>query len=101
VVSSGPDARRKPEQAIFLLVNSFRTIGRGGAREPYYSSPVAADGKVYFLSEGCKFTVLRAMAEREVLAVNDLEDACYATPAIADSRLYVRTRSFLYCFGKR
>ena len=75
--------------------------GWEGAREPYYSSPVAAGGKVYLLSEGCKLTVLNAIAQWEVLAVNDLEDSCYATPAIADSRLYVRTRSFLYCFGKR
>jgi outer membrane protein assembly factor BamB len=79
----------------------FKQARLDGAREPYYSSPVAADGKVYLLSEGCKLTVLKAIAEWEVLAVNDLEDACYATPAIADSRLYVRTRSFLYCFGQR
>ncbi len=39
-------------------------------------------------------------AEWELLAVNDLGEDCYATPAIADGRIYIRTRSALYCFGK-
>jgi outer membrane protein assembly factor BamB len=71
-----------------------------GALDRYWSSPVAGDGKVYVLSEAGKLTVLRAGAEWEVLAQNDLEDTCFATPAIGDSRLYVRTRSALYAFGK-
>ena len=69
--------------------------------EHYWASPVAADGKVYMLSEGCKLTVLKAGPKLEILATNDLDDGCFATPAIADSRIYLRTRSALYCFGKK
>ena len=72
-----------------------------GALDTYYASPVAADGKVFTLSESCKLGVLEAGREWRVLAVNDLKDECWATPAIAESRLYVRTESALYCFGKR
>jgi len=32
--------------------------------------------------------------------VNAMDDECFATPAIADGRIYIRTRSALYCFGK-
>jgi outer membrane protein assembly factor BamB len=71
-----------------------------GAMEPYWSSPVAGDGKIYVLSESGKLTVLRADADWQVLAQNDLEDTCFSTPAIGDSRLFVRTNSALYCFGK-
>jgi hypothetical protein len=71
-----------------------------GALDQYWSSPVAGDGKIYMLSEACKLTVLRAGADWEILAQNDLEDTCFSTPAIGDSRLYVRTRSALYAFGK-
>jgi hypothetical protein len=53
------------------------------------------------LSQACKLTVLKAGGEWETLAVNDLDDVCFSTPAIADSRLYLRTESALYCFGKR
>jgi outer membrane protein assembly factor BamB len=71
-----------------------------GALDRYWASPVAGDGKVYLLSESGKLTVLRAGEQWDTMAVNDLEDTCFSTPAIADSRLYVRTRSALYCFGK-
>jgi hypothetical protein len=71
------------------------------AIEHYWSSPVAGDGKVYMLSEMCKLTVLRAGEKLAILATNDLDDHCFATPAIADSRIYLRTRSALYCFGSK
>jgi outer membrane protein assembly factor BamB len=71
-----------------------------GAADRYFSSPVAADGKVFIVSQSGIVTVLRAGGEQEILAVNQLDDECYAAPAIANGRIYVRTRSALYCFGK-
>jgi outer membrane protein assembly factor BamB len=71
-----------------------------GAIDKYFSSPVAADDKVYLIGEGGAVSVLKAAAEWEVLVVNELDDECFATPAIADSHIYIRTRSALYCFGK-
>ena len=38
-------------------------------------------------------------SELEVLEVNTLGEAVYATPAIAPSRLYIRTVEHLYAFG--
>jgi len=38
--------------------------------------------------------------DREVLAVNDLGEECYAAPAVADGRIHIRTRSSLYSFGR-
>ena len=71
-----------------------------GAIDKYFSSPVAADDKVYLIGEAGAVSVLKAAGEWEVLAVNELDDECFATPAIADGRIYIRTRSALYCFGK-
>ena len=71
-----------------------------GAIDKYFSSPVAADDKVFLIGQGGQVSVLKAAGEWEVLAVNELDDECYATPAIADGRLYIRTRSALYAFGK-
>ena len=70
------------------------------AIEKYWASPVAADGKLYTVSEGCAVSVLKPGHQWEVLAVNRLDDQCFATPAIADGRIYLRTMSTLYCFGK-
>lgn len=70
-----------------------------GAVDNYYASPVAGDGKIFMASELGKIAVLDPAGGLEIMAVNDLDDLVYATPAIADDRIYLRTRSALYCFG--
>ena len=72
-----------------------------GALDKYYSSPVGADGKVYMMSQSGQATVLKAGGQWEILASHDFEDEVYATPAIVDNRIYVRTRNTLYCFEDR
>ena len=72
-----------------------------GAIDKYFSSPVGADDKVFLIGEGGAVSVLKAAGDWEILAVNNLDDECFATPAIADSRIYLRTSSALYCFGKK
>ncbi len=71
------------------------------AIDKYWSSPVMGDGKIYLVNEACAVTVVKPGAEWEVLAVNQLEDRCIATPAIADGRLFLRTGRHLYAFGYR
>jgi outer membrane protein assembly factor BamB len=71
-----------------------------GAIDKYFASPVAADDKVYLIGQAGQVSVLKAMGEWEVLGVNEMDDEVYATPAIADGRIYIRTRSALYSFGK-
>ena len=69
------------------------------ALEEYYASPVAADGKVFVVSASGKVTVLKADAQWEIIATNDLDEEVWATPAIAGKNLYIRTRNSLYSFG--
>ncbi|HEX3227697.1 MAG TPA: hypothetical protein VHQ95_01960, partial [Pyrinomonadaceae bacterium] len=71
-----------------------------GAIDKYFASPVAADDKVFLIGQAGQVSVLKAAGEWEVLKVNELDDEVYATPAIADGRIYIRTRSALYSFGK-
>jgi outer membrane protein assembly factor BamB len=68
------------------------------ALDKYYASPVGADGKVYMISQLGKATVLQAGAQWNILATHDFGEEVYATPAIVDNRLYIRTRNMLYCF---
>ena len=67
----------------------------------YFSAPVAADDKIFVTSEEGKLTVLRAGPNWKVLATNDMGDSCYATPAIVNGKIYVRTTATLYCFAER
>ncbi|MBU0639085.1 MAG: PQQ-binding-like beta-propeller repeat protein [Planctomycetes bacterium] len=69
-------------------------------RANYTASAVAACGKVYFTSEDGDVHVLSAGNDYELLATNAMGETCMATPAIADGRLFIRTRSQLYCIGK-
>jgi outer membrane protein assembly factor BamB len=74
-------------------------LGRLPGGGNYYSSPVAGDGKVYFLNETGQLAVISASPQWEVLATADFGEDTYATPAIVDGRIYLRTAGHLYCFG--
>jgi outer membrane protein assembly factor BamB len=65
-------------------------IGAGGSG--FSSSPVAADGKIYFASEFGDVHVIKAGPEFEELAVNELDEIHMSTPAISDGVLFFRTR---------
>jgi outer membrane protein assembly factor BamB len=77
----------------------FKQARVTGALGQYWSSPVAGDGKIYISNQEGKVTVLKAAAQWEILAINDLEDDIFSTPAIQDGRIYLRARGTLYCFA--
>jgi len=86
--------------ALDSATGSVHKQGRlPGAIDSYYSSPVAADNKIYVASETGKVSVIQPGPQWESLAVNDMEEPCYASPAIAEGRIYLRTAGWLYCFG--
>jgi outer membrane protein assembly factor BamB len=65
------------------------------------SSPIAtADGRVYVASAG-KSYVLKAGPTADILAVNDLGDSGPASPAVADGRLFLKGRKWLFCIGSK
>jgi outer membrane protein assembly factor BamB len=56
----------------------------------FFASPVAGDGKVYFVSETGESYVMRAGRKAEVLAKNELAERFLASPAIAGGTIYLR-----------
>jgi outer membrane protein assembly factor BamB len=74
--------------------------GRTGAMGYYYSSPIAADNRIYVASEEGVVVVLDGGEELKVLARNKLEGQIMATPAIVGGKIYVRTENSLYAFGR-
>ena len=67
----------------------------GTGRTGFSASGIASGGKLYFTSEEGQVHVLKAGAEFEVLAVNDMGETCMATPALSRGVLYFRTRDHL------
>jgi outer membrane protein assembly factor BamB len=73
---------------------------RLGAAGPYFSSPIAAHGRIYIASGKGVITVFAAGDTLQVLARNNLEESIFATPAVVDNKLYVRTVKHMYAFGE-
>ena len=71
-----------------------------GAAGNYYASPVAAGDKILFATTAGKVAVIAAGEKLDVLAVNDLGEGIFATPAVDQERIYLRTDKALYCFGE-
>jgi outer membrane protein assembly factor BamB len=65
----------------------------------YYSSAVAVGGKLFVASQKGVVLVIAPGDKLEVLARNDLREQIFATPAIMDGVLYVRTSGALCAFG--
>ncbi len=67
----------------------------------FSASPVAAQGRIYFASEDGQVIVIRAGRKFEVLATNDMDEVCMATPALSGNLLLVRTKTHLYALRNR
>lgn len=72
----------------------------GTGRTGFTSSPVAADGKVYFASEDGDVYVIQAGPQFKVLATNSMGEICMATPGISRGVLYYRTKEHLVAIGR-
>ena len=66
----------------------------------YTASPVAGDGKVYFVSEDGETIVVAAGRTPRILARNRLNARQLASPAIAGGRVFIRSDDALYAIGK-
>ncbi|HWB08520.1 MAG TPA: PQQ-binding-like beta-propeller repeat protein [Pirellulales bacterium] len=72
--------------------------GRLHGTKNYYASPVAGDGKLYLVDEQGELSVVSSEGRWQLLSSADFGENVYATPAIVDGRIYLRTVGHLYCF---
>ena len=74
-----------------------------GARVPkptmFLASPVAFEGKLFLTSEEGDTYVIKAGPKYEVLRTNSLGEAVYASPAIADGKVFIRGEKNLFAIG--
>lgn len=67
----------------------------------YKASPLAAEGRIYFLNMQGVCTVVAADDRFEKLAENKLDDDTTASPAVAAGRVYIRGKKHLYAIEKK
>jgi len=77
------------------------TIYTKRLKNKYHASPVYAGGLVYFASVKGETLVLKAGRTPEIMAENQLPGEIYATPAIVQNSLIIRTESTLYRIGEK
>jgi len=65
----------------------------------YSASPIWAEGRIYFLSEKGQTTVIEAGPEFKVLAENELNEKCCASPAVSNKQIFIRSEHNLFCIG--
>ena len=86
-----------------LSAESGELVEKGrleAAVDNYFASPVGGDGKVYILSESGILTVLAEGEGFEPIHSVDFDSPCYATPALVDNRVWLRTQDRMFCFGE-
>ena len=66
----------------------------------FSSSPVAADGRLYFGSEDGDVFVVKAGPQFEVLATNPMGEVIMATPAVSGGMIFIRTLHHLFGVGQ-
>ena len=69
------------------------------AIDEYFASPVAAGGKILVASRSCQFTWIEPVAEWQALGTSNLGGECFATPALAEDGVFIRTSAAIYRFA--
>ena len=75
----------------------MRTKGGG----THYASPLIANDHLYCFAGDGRVSVIKITDRPTIVSVNEMEENVYATPAIVDSIIYLRTYSKLFAFGEQ
>ena len=86
-----------------VLSHSIKQHGTEG----FYASPVAIAGRIYALRADGTTLVFRITRKGATYAYEELgrgtlsgQKGCWASPAVAGGRLFIRSRTHLYCIAK-
>ncbi|MCP3927840.1 MAG: PQQ-binding-like beta-propeller repeat protein [Bacteroidetes bacterium] len=67
----------------------------------YNSSPVYSNGHLFFSSTKGETIVIKEGREKQIVGTNKLEGEIWASPAVVDNSLLIRTSKFLYRIGEK
>jgi outer membrane protein assembly factor BamB len=67
----------------------------------FTASPLVSAGKLYLFDQNGTTIVAQADPELSIVARNELNAMCWASPAVLGERLLIRTVDHLYCIGQQ
>jgi outer membrane protein assembly factor BamB len=96
-------------ESIFMLategllecytVSDGKRLWEKDLEEYFMASPCLVGNKLYLLSDKGIMFIAEVGAEYKELSKCELGEKCYASPAFADGRIYIRGVENLYCIG--
>jgi outer membrane protein assembly factor BamB len=69
--------------------------------DPFYSSPVYADGKVYITDMTGKTHIVKATKEYQLVGTPELGEKAVCSAVFQEGRVYLRGMNNLYCLGTK
>jgi outer membrane protein assembly factor BamB len=63
----------------------------------FTASPIAFEGKILLTSEDGDTFVIKAGPKHEILGTNSVGEPVYASPAVADGKIFIRGEKNMYC----
>ena len=81
-------------------IQSGKTVWQEKTKNRFYGSPIAMGDRIYCINAKGDVLVLQAGDQFKLLATNPLGEKSQATPAVANSKLYLRTLTSLICVSK-
>ena len=100
VPGKGPEQSKGPERGKGPKTGGGYGKRGGGRGTPEYSSPVLADGKIYWFARSGEAFVYAVGPEFKLLGQNSLAadgGDFSSTPAVSDGALFIRSSKYLYC----
>lgn len=74
--------------------------GRIPVPATFTASPVAFEGKILLTSEDGDTFIVKAGPQHEILGTNSVGEPVYASPAVADGKIFIRGERNIYCIGR-
>ncbi len=87
--------------AICLKSGTGEAVWQERVGGNFSASPVAAEGRIYFVGDNGETTVIEAGPGFKVLAKNPLGEKLQASPAISQGQIFIRTEKNLFCIGAK
>ncbi len=72
-------------------------LGVGGE---YYASPIAVGDHLIVCAHRGNVFLIKASKIMEIVHVTNLKEKIFATPAVVDSKIYIRSANHLWSFGE-
>jgi len=84
-----------------LDAKTGKVVWRQDFDEMFWSSPSLVGERVYWTDMKGKTFIFKLADRYEQLGVGDVGEDVVASPAFADSRIYIRAKEHLYCIGTK